>query len=127
VAAVVEQGNDKAFEDVSGDRSGDGWCAMTNYWGYNRYMPEDDQPEHASDGSRHIDASNYTGYVEQCLCGEQFADMAELEQHIMDEAKAAKREVERKLFRLSGLRNFLTERRRNSNVNNVRDAATGEL
>jgi hypothetical protein len=102
---------------------------MTNYWGYNRYMPEpdDDQPEHGYEGTRKVEASNYEGSVFQCYCGERFMDMTELEQHVLDEAKAAKAEVERKLFRLSGLRNFLTERRLRSNVNNVRDAATGEL
>jgi len=98
---------------------------MTNYWGYERYMPEDEQPEHGYEGTRKVEASNYEGSVFQCYCGERFMDMTELEQHVIDEAKAAKREVERKLFRLGGLRSFVTERR--SNVNNVRDAATGEL
>lgn len=40
---------------------------------------------HAYDGTREIDCSNYSGTVFACTCGEKRENLGELEEHIAEE------------------------------------------
>jgi hypothetical protein len=44
---------------------------------------------HAYDGRREIETSNYTGTVFVCTCGEKRENLGELEEHIAEETTKA--------------------------------------